>query len=158
VLVDTGRALAAFMEGLSSGRAPFDEFRDALVNGDTRQAAQYSEAAQRGLKLFIGKAACATCHNGPIFTNGERRDNGVGPGQFRVASLRHLALTGPYMHDGSRTSLIDVLDHYERANGADVQPQMLAAPEKRDLLVFLESLTNFRAAIWRSTDGGPACR
>ena len=170
VLVDTGRALAAFMEGLSSGRAPFDEFRDALVNGDTRQAAQYSEAAQRGVKLFVGKAACVSCHDGPIFTNGERRDNGMLSGspdllqakrssmQFRVASLRHLALTGPYMHDGSLTSLAEVLNHYERTSTADVKPLTLAPKEKTDLLVFLESLTNFRAAIWRSTDGGAACK
>lgn len=77
VLVDLGKALAAFMETLGSGRTPFDEFRDALARGDAAAAARYPAAAQRGLKIFIGKGGCNACHTGPNFTNGEFHAIGV---------------------------------------------------------------------------------
>src|SRR5688572_32348686 len=60
VLVDAGKALAAFQETLVSGRTPFDEFRNALERGD--QAFNYPAAAQRGVKIFVGKGNCSTCH------------------------------------------------------------------------------------------------
>jgi cytochrome c peroxidase len=75
VLVDVGKALAAFQETLVSGRTPFDEFRDALALG---QASNYPESAKRGLKIFIGRGNCSTCHFGPHFTNGEFADTGIG--------------------------------------------------------------------------------
>ena len=55
VLAGIGKALAAFQETLLSGRSPFDEFRDALERGDRAAAARYPEAAQRGLRIFIGR-------------------------------------------------------------------------------------------------------
>src|SRR5688572_3412296 len=64
-LVDVGKALAAFQETLVSGRTPFDEFRDGLAAGDGTALRTYPESAQRGLRLFIGKGNCATCHFGP---------------------------------------------------------------------------------------------
>jgi cytochrome c peroxidase len=82
VLVDVGKALAAFQETLVSGRTPFDEFRDALTRG---QDSGYPESAQRGLKIFVGKGNCSTCHFGPHFTNGEFADTGIG---FFVAAGR----------------------------------------------------------------------
>ncbi len=91
VLVDVGKALAAFQETLVSGRTPFDEFRDGLATGDGTALGKYPESAQRGLRIFIGKGNCATCHFGPHFTNGEFADTGiaffVAPG--RVDSGRH---------------------------------------------------------------------
>src|SRR6185369_3964494 len=72
VLVDVGKALAAFQETLVSGRTPFDDFRDALERGETKTS--YSLAAQRGLRIFIGKGNCSVCHFGPQFTNGEFAD------------------------------------------------------------------------------------
>ena len=75
VLVDVGKALAAFQETLVSGRTPFDDFRDKLERGE-RDAA-YPAAAQRGLKIFVGKGNCSVCHFGPRFTNGEFADSGV---------------------------------------------------------------------------------
>ena len=88
ILVDVGKALAAFQETLVSGRTPFDEFRDALARG---RDSGYPESAKRGLKIFVGKGSCATCHFGPHFTNGEFADTGIGffaaPG--RVDSGRH---------------------------------------------------------------------
>ena len=76
VLVGIGKALAAFQETLDSAPTPFDKFRDALARGERITPWSYSEAAQRGLRIFIGKGACNTCHTGPNFTNGEFHDNG----------------------------------------------------------------------------------
>jgi len=77
VLVDLGKALAAYQATLVSGRTPFDDFRDALARGDTAAAAAYPQAAQRGLRLFVGEGRCSVCHAGPAFTNGEFADVGV---------------------------------------------------------------------------------
>ena len=91
LLVDAGKALAAFQETLVTGRTPFDDFRDALARGDAQAAARYPVAAQRGLRIFIGAGQCSVCHFGPAFTNGEFGDIGVpffaGPG--RVDPGRH---------------------------------------------------------------------
>jgi cytochrome c peroxidase len=77
VLVGVGKLLAAFQETIVSSRTPFDRFRDAMARGDRQAAAQYSLPAQRGLKIFIGKGACNTCHFGPNFTNNEFGDVGM---------------------------------------------------------------------------------
>jgi len=77
VMVNMGKALAAFQETLVSERTAFDDFRDALARGDRVAAGQYPQAAQRGLKIFIGKGACITCHVGPNFTHGEFADVGT---------------------------------------------------------------------------------
>jgi cytochrome c peroxidase len=77
VLVDLGKALAAYQATLVSERTPFDDFRDALLRGDADAAARYPPAAQRGLRLFIGEGRCSVCHAGPTFTNGEFADVGV---------------------------------------------------------------------------------
>lgn len=77
VLVDLGKALAAYQATLASERTPFDDFRDALARGDHQAAARYPLAAQRGLRLFVGEGRCSVCHAGPAFTNGEFADVGV---------------------------------------------------------------------------------
>ena len=77
VLVDLGKALAAYQATLVSERVPFDDFRDALARGDHDDASRYPLAAQRGLRLFIGEGRCSVCHAGPSFTNGEFADVGV---------------------------------------------------------------------------------
>ncbi len=163
VMVDIGKALAAFQEMLVSGRTPFDEFRDALARGDARAAAQYPLEAQRGLRIFAGRGSCSLCHFGPNFTHGEfheigipvfRKAGGVDWGryegikrlrasrmnllgpynddpkradgistrhvalipqtfeQFKVPTLRNVALTAPYMHNGHLATLADVVRHY----------------------------------------------
>ena len=118
LLVDSGKALAAFQETLVSGRTAFDAFRDALERGDRGAAAHYSEAAQRGLKIFIGKGACNTCHAGPNFTNGEFHDTGIsqfiGPGEvdpgrhrgIREVTASRFNLLGPYNDDPTRATAI----------------------------------------------------
>ncbi|MGD9884151.1 MAG: cytochrome-c peroxidase [Reyranella sp.] len=113
LLVDAGKALAAFQETLVSPRTSFDDFRDALVAGDFAAAARYPAAAQRGLKIFVGAGNCNACHFGPRFTNGEFGDVGipffVRPGEVdpgRLGGLAKLTASpfnrlGPYNDDRS---------------------------------------------------------
>ena len=77
VLVGVAKALAAWQATLVSPRMAFDDFRDALLRGDVATAERYPLAAQRGLRLFIGRGNCAVCHAGPRFSNGEFADTGV---------------------------------------------------------------------------------
>lgn len=77
LVVDVGKALAAYQASLVSERTPFDAFRDAMSRGDTASAALYPLAAQRGLRLFTGEGRCTVCHAGPSFTNGEFGDIGI---------------------------------------------------------------------------------
>jgi len=116
VFVDVGKALAAFQETLVSGRTPFDRFRDVLAGAERSSIDTYSEPAQRGLKIFIGKGGCTTCHSGPNFTSGEFFSTGLSkfaphgqadPG--RQAGIRKLLesrfnLLSPYNDDKTGTS------------------------------------------------------
>ncbi len=77
VLVNVGKALAAYQETLLSLRSSFDDFRDALLAGDQAAMSRYPESAQRGLKIFIGTGRCNLCHLGPRFSNGEFGDVGI---------------------------------------------------------------------------------
>ena len=77
LVVDVAKALASYEATLITPRTAFDDFRDALVAGDRARAARYPIAAQRGLKLFIGKGGCTNCHFGSLFTNGEFGDIGI---------------------------------------------------------------------------------
>ena len=70
--VNVAKALAAWHETPVSRPAPFDLFRAAPQRGDAQAAAAYPAAAKRGLRRFLGRGQCATCHAGPLFTNGER--------------------------------------------------------------------------------------
>jgi cytochrome c peroxidase len=113
VLVNVGKALAAYQETMVTSRAPFDDFRDAL---EKNAAHNYPAAAQRGLKIFIGKGNCSVCHFGPNFTNGEFADTGikffVGKGRVdagRLEGIRKLKdspynLLGKHNDDPKRTT------------------------------------------------------
>lgn len=78
VLVNAAKAIAAFQETIVSGRTQFDDFRDALANGDLEAAGKYPLNAQRGAEIFFGKGKCSLCHSGPMFTNGEFANAGMG--------------------------------------------------------------------------------
>jgi cytochrome c peroxidase len=116
VFVDAGKALAAFQETLVSGMTPFDWFRIALAKGERPSSMSYSETAQRGLKIFIGKGGCASCHSGPNFTNGEFFNTGLSkfaplgkPDPGRHAGIKQLMesrfnLLGPYNDDKTGAS------------------------------------------------------
>jgi cytochrome c peroxidase len=113
VLVDVAKALAAFMETLDSPPTPFDQFRNALARGERVAPWRYSEAAQRGLKIFIGKGGCDRCHSGPNFSDGEFHANGFAALGKRVDAgrsdgVKHLGesrfnLLGPYNDDPARS-------------------------------------------------------
>ena len=77
LLVNIAKAIAAWQETLVSPPSPFDLFRDALLSKNPQAAAAYPAAAKRGLRLFLGRGQCATCHAGPLFTNGEFGDTGM---------------------------------------------------------------------------------
>lgn len=151
------KAIAAFERTLISGDSPFDRYvfsgaHDAL-----------SEQAKRGMALFFAtRVGCAQCHSGFNFS-GNWRDakgatggasfavNGTSARALRVPTLRNVALTAPYMHDGRFATLPAVLEHYSelgaRAARGIVQDQRLpraplTAQERADLIAFLESLTD----------------
>ena len=146
ILVDVGKALAAFQETLQSGRTPFDQFRDQLERGEAYSDWHYSPAAQRGLKLFIGKAGCNTCHTGPNFTGDEFHNTGITSktrdGQVdsgRSAGVQKLResrfnLLGQYNDDASRASATHTqqVKNDARSTGAFKVPSlrntMLTAP------------------------------
>ena len=77
LLVNVAKAIAAWQETLVSPPTPFDLFREALQRSDVQAIAAYPTAAKRGLRLFLGHGQCATCHAGPLFSNGEFGDIGV---------------------------------------------------------------------------------
>jgi cytochrome c peroxidase len=118
-----------------------------------------SAPAKRGMQLFYSpRAGCGSCHSGFNF-NGNWRDNrgttgkpgfannGVGERLMRVPTLRNIALTAPYMHDGRFATLAAVLDHYARvaklpAGDARLRTFNLSADERADLIAFLQTLTD----------------
>lgn len=149
------KAIAAYERTVISGNAPFDRFKA----GD--QSA-LSEAAQRGQKLFFGKAHCSACHAGPNFTDNSFHNIGVGmnqkdfdkgraeisklsgdTGAFKTPTLREIARTAPYFHDGSAQTLADVIDHYAKGGipnewlDEEIFSIKIAPDEKADLVKFL---------------------
>ncbi len=150
------RALAQYERTLIQEPTSFDEY----VKGDN---GALSVAAKKGFELFYGKAGCDRCHSGPLMTNFGFNNNGtqIGPDDygraeltldsadfylFKVPSLRKVALTAPYMHDGSLASLRDVLEQYNQGGvGHDytsdgIEPLNLNESELVALEEFLSSL------------------
>jgi len=153
------QALAAYTRTVLSGHAAYDRFQA----GD-RQA--LSEAAQRGLLLFEGKARCTHCHSGFNFTDEDYHNLGIGmdqdtpdlgrttvtqddadTGAFKTPTLRDVARRGPYMHDGSLATLEQVVDLYVQGGHANPwlspksRPLDLTTAERADLVTFLQALT-----------------
>ena len=153
------QAIAAYVRTILSGDSPYDRFQA----GD---ASAMSESAQRGLKLFEGKAMCSRCHAGFNFTGENYRNIGVGMagkdpdlgrytvtgddpdrGAFKTPTLRDVAKRGPYMHDGSEKTLQDVVAYYDRGGvknpwlSTDMKPLGLTARERADLVEFMKALT-----------------
>ena len=163
VLADVGKALAAFVETFETPPTPFDRFRNALAKGEPIRPWIYSEAAQRGVRIFVGKGGCSNCHSGPNFSNGELRDNGFSvyaakgrpdPGRngtFKVPTLRHLFLTAPYGHHGEVGTMAEAVRHYSERGSSELKPLQLTASEQTDLVVFLETLSTFNNP-WRPDD------
>ena len=148
---------ASFVRSILSGNSPFDRY----INGD-RDALTADQ--QPGLQLFRGKANCASCHVGPNFTDerlhntgvawreGKLSDVGAGQGNFKTPTLREIACTAPYMHDGSMATLDDVIEFYDRGGRAnpnldsEICPLRLTAEEKKALVAFLMALNGVMPA------------
>jgi len=151
VFLDVGKALAAFQETLVSGRTPFDEFRDALARGEPPSFFRYSEPAQRGLKLFVGKGGCTSCHSGPNFTSGEFFNTGLSrlaprgtPDPGRHAGIRQLR--------ESRFNLLGVAN--DDATGASAARTRQIALEEGNLGEFkVPSLRNLMLTAPYGRDG-----
>jgi cytochrome c peroxidase len=158
------QALATYTRTILSGNAPYDRFRA----GDQQAL---SEAAQRGLVLFEGKARCSRCHSGGNFTDEDYHNLGVGMtrehpdlgrytvtqheadrGAFKTPTLRDVARRGPYMHDGSLATLEQVVDFYDTGGHANPwlspqsRPLHLTAAQRADLVTFLHALSGEIAA------------
>jgi cytochrome c peroxidase len=169
-LQNVAAALAAFQRTLVSARAPYDHF----LAGDERAL---TKSAKAGLERFEA-LGCKNCHAGLFLSsamaaphegtpqarfenNGLRGDyppehyglfelsgDSNDLGKFKPPSLRNIALTAPYMHDGSLRTLDDVLDHYARGGvpSATRSPHVtgftLSAQDRADLLAFFDSLTD----------------
>lgn len=159
-------ALASFVRTLETGNTPFDRW---MQGNDTAMSA----SAVRGRQVFMVKGKCFDCHFSPDFTADEFRNIGLYDGRqrsdtgrfahtkdsldlgkFKVPGLRNVALTAPYMHDGSFRTLREVIDYYDQPDhfaphglNRDVllaKPLGMTEQEKTDLEAFLRALTDDR--------------
>ncbi len=156
----TLQALAQFTVNLVSASSRYDSImqKNAVVT--------FTETEARGYALF--KSNCASCHTEPLFTNHDFKNNGlpldstlmdfgrfnitkraVDRQKFKVPTLRNIAISQPYFHDGRARNLSQVLDHYtNRAiDSATIAPELrqkitLTRPERKDLIAFLKTLTD----------------
>ena len=161
------KAIAAFERTVLSGPSPYDRF----MAGDRTAM---SDSAMRGRELFNGKAGCHACHEGPMLSDQsfhniggglDRSDPDVGReavthdpadrGKFKTPTLRNVALTWPYLHDGSAPRLADVIELYDRGGVPNptldprIKPLGLTDAEQASLVAFLESLTGTLPKIHR---------
>jgi cytochrome c peroxidase len=177
---NVAKALASFERTIVSARSPYDRYH----YGGDRNA--ISESAQRGEALFFGDpaAGCFRCHSGFNFSDGKYHNTALynlrgtfsypwpnlgiyvhtrkleDVGKFRTPTLRNVALTAPYMHDGSVATLEDAIEHYAAGGrniasgpyagcGHDNQHKdarmtgfVMTKQNRADLLEFLRSLTD----------------
>ena len=151
-------AIATYERTLISGNSRYDKF---MFHKDS---SALSNKEIRGMRLFE-KLNCISCHSGFNFSNGEVVNNGLyenyddlgkmrvtldlkDRGSFKVPTLRNIALTSPYMHDGSLKTLEEVINHYAKGGENNenkdkrVVPFKLNDEEKLELMAFLQSLTD----------------
>jgi cytochrome c peroxidase len=154
-------ALSSFLRTLQSGDSAYDRWQGG-------QQDAISEQAQKGFALFTGKAACATCHTPPLFTDKLFHNTGVGmqaaspdvgaaakaafddekkTGAFKTPTLRDVAKTSPYFHDGSVATLADAVRLMGKGGHANphrdplLTDRQLGDDEVAQLVAFLETLT-----------------
>jgi len=157
---DVAAALASYVRTIVSAESAYDRF----IAGDTGALAA---GARRGFDLFRTRARCSSCHTGPLLSDERFHNTGVAwrsgtltdegrsritqvradRGAFKTPTLRDVARTAPYMHDGSLATLEAVVEFY--AAGGTPNPELdreivrldLSVAERRDLAAFLRSLT-----------------
>jgi cytochrome c peroxidase len=171
-------ALAQFVRSITANRSRYDLARKKYDN-PLDPFASFTPQENRGKEIFFGSLAsggggCASCHVTDAFLMIEPRNNGVDDGSpdddpgiggisgkesdlglFRAASLKNVALTAPYMHDGRFADLEAVIEHYD--SGVRRHPNLsdelrdasgeparlgLSASDKAALVAFLETLTD----------------
>jgi cytochrome c peroxidase len=143
------KAIASFERSIISGRSPYDRYHY------NREDDAISESAKRGEVVFFSThVACFRCHGGFNFSGGEGPFHNTGvsedTGKFKAPTLRNVALTAPYMHDGSMATLEDVVNHYAAGGRVPDNPRKdpliggfpLTDENRRDLIEFLRSLTD----------------
>jgi len=157
---DLARALACYLRTVLSGSAATDLYARGDLNA-------LSPQAQDGLRIFLSKGNCTACHLGPNFTDEHFHNTGVAwrdgklhdigrfavtdkesdRGAFKTPTLREVARSAPYMHDGSLISLDEVIDFYDRGGNPnpyldpELHPLKLTPEEKKALLAFLIALS-----------------
>ena len=153
-------ALASYVRSIRSVDTPFDHFLAGTPGG-------FTDLEREGLRLFRDKARCYICHSGDNLTDemfhntgvawrdGRIQDAGRGGvtgkaaemGAFKTPTLREIAKTAPYMHDGSIQSLEEVIEYYDRGGnpnpGLDenIVPLHLSKADKEAILAFLRALS-----------------
>ena len=154
------RSISAFERTLLSVNSRFDQY----YYGKNSKAMTTEEI--KGWKLFSEKLYCTSCHPAPYFTTFKAENNGlykdfgkdegrfrihhdsIDIGKFKVPSLRNIELTFPYMHDGSKNSIEEIISHYEKGGMNHwnqnhlITPFKLSAKEKNQLKAFLFALTD----------------
>jgi cytochrome c peroxidase len=152
------RSIAAFERTLISGNSKYDQFKAGAID--------LSDEELNGMNLFFSeKAGCSDCHSGFLFTDFSKVNIGLyetymdtgyaritqkseDAGKFRVPSLRNVALTAPYFHDGSVGTLKEVIGHFVSGGKVNsikderVRPLNLSYEEQDHLLAFLRTLTD----------------
>ena len=131
------------------------------------EAYPMSDSAKRGRDLFFGKANCSACHVGANLADEQYHNLGVGmtadqpdlgrftvtkhepdTGAFKTPTIRNVALTAPYMHDGSQATLEEVVEWYDKGGhpnphlSGKIKPLNLAAAEQADLVEFMKACTS----------------
>jgi cytochrome c peroxidase len=158
------KAIAQFERSMISFNSPYDGF---FYGGDTTLL---NASQKRGFDLFFGQAECVHCHGGPLLTDNSFKNNGLDAfltdlgrggftgnsadnGKFRVPTLRNIAKSGPYMHDGRFSTLEQVIEHYNSGvigTSPNLDPDMatyvpglnLTSQDKLDLVNFLKTFTD----------------
>jgi len=153
------KAIAAFERTILSGNSPADRFD--MGGEDTA----ISESAKRGLAVFQGKGRCTRCHSGFNFSDEEFHNLGIDwdrnsadlgrysverhpgtVGGFKTPTLREIARTAPYMHDGRFATLEEVVEFYDQGGITNphlsnlIIPLRLTAQEKKDLVEYMRAL------------------
>lgn len=171
-------AMEQFMLTITSFNSKYDRYlagMESLTDSELRGLELFNTEYNEFFPEFSG-ADCQHCHGGPNFSNNQYMNNGLDEesemtdigrmavtenpshlGQFKVTSLRNIALTAPYMHDGRFNTLEEVIDHYNEGLHASstLDPAlaatmstglMLTAQDKEDLINFLHTLTDEQLA------------
>jgi len=149
-------ALAAFQRTIITPDAPFDRW----VKGDENAI---SADAKRGFEVFEGQGNCATCHSGYNFTDDGFHNIGLDDddpgryainklpvlkGAFKTPTLRNIAVTAPYMHNGAYKTLSEVIEHYKKGGvrkdnlSPNFKQAKLTKYQEADLIEFLKTLTS----------------